>query len=143
MSISLRLSQCMINAINTIAMADMNDSFHGFFPLVLLSEVNINFSITQMQSKIITNSKFISIISGTSFQKQVTGIAAVVLMGIWMIHYRKGFAWQDDPSHEFNWHPFLMTIGLVFLYGNGIKHSYKYYHTRILSNPVLNIVLII
>ena len=52
-------------------------------------------------------------------------------MGIWMIHYRKGFAWQDDPSHEFNWHPFLMTIGLVFLYGNGIKHFYKYYHTRI------------
>lgn len=48
MSITLRLNQCMINAINTIAMADMNDSFHGFFPLVLLSEVNINISITQM-----------------------------------------------------------------------------------------------
>ena len=51
MSISLRLSQCMISAINTIAMADMNDSFHGFFPLVLLSEVNINISINQKRSK--------------------------------------------------------------------------------------------
>ena len=44
-----------------------------------------------------------------------------------MIHYRKGFAWQDDPSHEFNWHPFLMTIGLVFLYGNGTKYFYNYH----------------
>ena len=52
MSISLRLSQCMINAINTIAMADMNDSFHGFFPLVLLSEVTINISISRKLSKI-------------------------------------------------------------------------------------------
>ena len=123
MSISLRLSQCMISAINTIAMADMNDSVHGFFSLVLLSEVNMNISINQKWSKItfLTSLMYIQIISYITVQKQVTGIAAVVLMGIWMIHYRKGFAWQDDPSHEFNWHPFLMTIGLVFLYGNGIK----------------------
>ena len=53
MSISLRLSQCMINAINTIAMADMNDSFHGFFPLLVLSEVNMNISINQKWSKIL------------------------------------------------------------------------------------------
>ena len=49
---------------------------------------------------------------------QAVGIAAVVLMAYWMGD--KGFAWQEMPSYEFNWHPLLMTIGLIFLYGNGI-----------------------
>jgi hypothetical protein len=44
---------------------------------------------------------------------------AVVLMGTWTGHFLGGFSWQSDPQHQFNWHPLLMTIGLVFLYGNG------------------------
>ena len=44
---------------------------------------------------------------------------AVVLMGIWMGHFRKGFAWSENPDLEFNWHPLLMTLGMIFLYGNG------------------------
>jgi cytochrome b-561 len=44
---------------------------------------------------------------------------AVVLMGIWTGHFLGGFAWKDDPQHQFNWHPLLMTIALIFLYGNG------------------------
>ena len=44
---------------------------------------------------------------------------AVVLMGIWMGHFRKGFAWTENPNLEFNWHPLLMTLGLIYLYGNG------------------------
>ena len=44
---------------------------------------------------------------------------AVVLMGTWTGHFLGGFSWQSDPQHQFNWHPLLMTIGLIFLYGNG------------------------
>lgn len=51
---------------------------------------------------------------------QITGIMAVVLTGIWMGHFRGGMAWQSDPAHEFNWHPMLMVLGMVYLYGNGI-----------------------
>ena len=48
------------------------------------------------------------------------GLAAVVLVGVWMQNYRDGFAWStEDPGIEFNWHPLLMTIGLIYLYGNG------------------------
>ena len=30
-----------------------------------------------------------------------------------------GFAWQSNPSLQFNWHPFLMNLGMIYLYGNG------------------------
>lgn len=45
-------------------------------------------------------------------------------MGIWMGHFRKGFAWSDNPDLEFNWHPLLMTLGLIYLYGNGKTGNY-------------------
>ena len=48
------------------------------------------------------------------------GITAVILMGVWTGHYYGGFAWQSNPGKEFNWHPLLMTIGMVYLYGNGM-----------------------
>ena len=32
----------------------------------------------------------------------------------------QGFAGSSNPDLEFNWHPLLMTISLVYLYGNGI-----------------------
>ena len=44
---------------------------------------------------------------------------AVILMGVWMGHYRGGFAWSSEPDIQFNWHPMLMLLGLVYLYGNG------------------------
>ena len=40
-------------------------------------------------------------------------------MGIWMGHFRKGFAWSENPDLQFNWHPLLMTLGMIYLYGNG------------------------
>ena len=46
----------------------------------------------------------------------------MVLVGIWMQNYRNGFAWSwltEDPGVLFNWHPLFMTIGLIYLYGNG------------------------
>jgi len=51
---------------------------------------------------------------------QITGIMAVVLTGIWMGHFRGGMSWSSDPHLEFNWHPMLMVLGLIYLYGNGV-----------------------
>ena len=37
-----------------------------------------------------------------------------------MQNYRNGFALSTkEPGIEFNWHPLFMTIGLIYLYGNG------------------------
>ncbi|KAG7492308.1 hypothetical protein MATL_G00013620 [Megalops atlanticus] len=50
---------------------------------------------------------------------QALGLACVVITGVWMGHYRGGYAW-DGSSHEFNVHPLCMVLGLVFLYGDAI-----------------------
>ena len=47
------------------------------------------------------------------------GGVLIVLVTVWLACFRGGFAWTSDPAHQFNWHPLLMTIGLVVLYGNG------------------------
>ncbi|TNN25191.1 Cytochrome b561 [Liparis tanakae] len=49
---------------------------------------------------------------------QLVGLAAVVLTGVWMGHYRGGFAW-DGSARQFNVHPLCMVLGLVFLQGDG------------------------
>ena len=41
-------------------------------------------------------------------------------MSIWTGHFLGGFAGQSDPKLDFNWHPLLLTISLIYLYGNGI-----------------------
>lgn len=56
---------------------------------------------------------------------QVLGLVSVVLTGVWMGHYRGGFAW-DGSAQQFNVHPLCMVLGLVFLQGDGEssrKHS--------------------
>ncbi|XP_076054628.1 transmembrane ascorbate-dependent reductase CYB561 isoform X4 [Oratosquilla oratoria] len=50
---------------------------------------------------------------------QLLGVLSVVLIGVWIAQFHKGFAWQSNPAVEFNWHPLLMVLGLVFLYANG------------------------
>ena len=51
---------------------------------------------------------------------------AVVLAGIWTGHHLGGFSWQSNPNLEFNWHPLLMILGMIYLYGNG--NNYFFYH---------------
>lgn len=48
-----------------------------------------------------------------------TGLLLLVLF--WILHYRGGFTWQSNPTIQFNWHPFLMLLGMIFLYSQG-KH---------------------
>merc|ERR1711910_239820 len=47
------------------------------------------------------------------------GICAVILTVRWAINIKGGVAYVEDMGVPFNWHPILMTISLIFLYGNG------------------------
>lgn len=51
---------------------------------------------------------------------QVVGLSLVGLMSVWTGHYLGGFAGPSQPNLEFNWHPLLMTVSLVYLYGTAI-----------------------
>lgn len=48
----------------------------------------------------------------------VLGVACLVCVALWNARWRGGFAW-DGSAFQFNWHPVLMTAGLVVLYGYG------------------------
>lgn len=48
----------------------------------------------------------------------VLGLFCVALVSHWSSSYRGGFKW-DGSGLQFNWHPVLMTTGLVVLYGYG------------------------
>lgn len=53
---------------------------------------------------------------------QIPGLLAVILMALWNYNYKGGFAWTWDTKYlgaSFNWHPLLLTTGLIYLYGNG------------------------
>lgn len=69
-------------------------------------------------------------------------IASVLLIGataltlFWVIYYRDGFAWTDNPKIQFNLHPVLMVTGFITLSGfcksclkkkKGTKLHYYYY----------------
>lgn len=72
---------------------------------------------------------------------QMIGITVIILMASWVFIFLGGVSWSSTPSIQFNWHPLLMTIGMVFLYGNSIliyrglrytpKRSLKLYHATL------------
>ncbi|BES92133.1 cytochrome [Nesidiocoris tenuis] len=81
---------------------------------------------------------------------QVLGVLVVLLVAIWTGSMAGGFAWRSNPSLEFNWHPLLMVVGFVFLYGNSImiyrglramrKQKLKLIHAGL---PVITLLCII
>ncbi|XP_066249432.1 transmembrane ascorbate-dependent reductase CYB561 [Euwallacea similis] len=48
------------------------------------------------------------------------GAGTFLLVLFWILRYRGGFAWHSNPKTEFNWHPFFMILGMVFLYSQAI-----------------------
>ncbi|XP_055625354.1 plasma membrane ascorbate-dependent reductase CYBRD1 [Toxorhynchites rutilus septentrionalis] len=51
---------------------------------------------------------------------QMVGITLIILVSSWVGVHLNGLAWTSRPSVQFNWHPLLMTMGMIFLYGNSI-----------------------
>ncbi|XP_035227747.1 putative cytochrome b561 isoform X2 [Stegodyphus dumicola] len=50
----------------------------------------------------------------------IFGLLSIVLVLIWTVKYLGGFAWQEDPLHQFNYHPVCAVIGMIVLYGKGL-----------------------
>lgn len=49
--------------------------------------------------------------------QHMVGVTIIILMCAWVSLFLGGFG-TSHPSIEFNWHPVLMTIGMVYMYGN-------------------------
>jgi len=57
---------------------------------------------------------------GSFLAVEVLGLLAVILTIHWVNSFKGGVKWgYTDLGISFNWHPILMTLGLIFLYGNG------------------------
>lgn len=54
---------------------------------------------------------------------EIVGLLAVVLVFYWCFSFNSGFGFSAQPL--FNWHPLFMTIGLIYLMGNG-THTFHY-----------------
>ncbi|KAK6802278.1 hypothetical protein RDI58_000058 [Solanum bulbocastanum] len=51
----------------------------------------------------------------------IFGVIAAILMLVWLLHYREGVDLESyDPNKNFNVHPLLMFLGLVFLSGQAL-----------------------
>lgn len=75
---------------------------------------------------------------------EILGIAGIILEYVWLNTYRGGFEFPNTvPLYMFNTHPLFVTLGFVFLYGNGIltyrilrhaeKKTLKIAHTVIMA----------
>uniref|UniRef100_A0A182SVK6 Cytochrome b561 domain-containing protein n=1 Tax=Anopheles maculatus TaxID=74869 RepID=A0A182SVK6_9DIPT len=51
---------------------------------------------------------------------QLVGITIIILVSCWIGIHLNGLGWSSRPSIQFNWHPLLMSVGMIFLYGNSI-----------------------
>lgn len=49
---------------------------------------------------------------------QGIGCTLIILTFYWVFAHRGGLSWSSTPKVQFNWHPLLMTIGMIYLYGN-------------------------
>jgi len=56
---------------------------------------------------------------GSFLAVEVTGLLAVIMTIAWVFAFKNGLGHKEGMGIDFNWHPILMTFGLIFLYGNG------------------------
>ncbi|KAL5539360.1 hypothetical protein UlMin_024608 [Ulmus minor] len=69
------------------------------------------------------------------------GIVALILVLVWTIHFRGGFAWEaTNKNLIFNLHPFLMLFGLIIIGGEAII-SYKSLPLRKEVKKLIHLVL--
>merc|ERR1712045_678593 len=55
-----------------------------------------------------------------SLAVSMTGLTLVITTIAWVGHFKGGVSFTTtEKGIDFNWHPILMTISLIFLYGNG------------------------
>jgi len=45
----------------------------------------------------------------------ITGLASLVSVLFWKLHYDGGFAWSSDPGKQFAWHPLLLTSSILLM----------------------------
>ena len=67
---------------------------------------------------------------------EVSGLAGIALMVTWLAKYLGGFAW-DGFNAQFNLHPLLMTIAMLFINGNGKSVGTIDLKTRFRTNNFL------
>ncbi|XP_057422010.1 probable transmembrane ascorbate ferrireductase 3 [Lotus japonicus] len=57
----------------------------------------------------------------TTILAHLFGILAIILLLVWLLHYREGIEYDsDNPLRVFNVHPFMMFFGFIFLVGQAI-----------------------
>ncbi|CAL8995254.1 unnamed protein product [Prunus brigantina] len=63
--------------------------------------------------------------SGLTVGAHLFGFLAIILMLVWLLHYRGGLEYDSDNSDRvFNVHPFLMFFGYIFFAGEAMM-AYK------------------
>ncbi|KAL2343539.1 hypothetical protein Fmac_004824 [Flemingia macrophylla] len=59
--------------------------------------------------------------NGTAAFAQLFGLLALILLLVWLLHYREGFEYDsENPLRVFNVHPFLMFFGFIFFVGQAM-----------------------
>ncbi|GAB4828681.1 hypothetical protein Ancab_018346 [Ancistrocladus abbreviatus] len=65
------------------------------------------------------------------------GILTIVLMLVWLLHFRGGMDLDsDDPNKIFNVHPFLMFFGFIFFAGEAMMAYKTVYAERVVQKFV-------
>lgn len=82
---------------------------------------------------------------------QMIGCTLIILMMVWVFAFLGGLSWSATPKVQFNWHPLLMTIGMVYLYGNSIlvyrglrfarKRSLKISHATMFGSIMFLVII--
>lgn len=88
-------------------------SKHNFHSYQFYSLHSYFSKMDQSQSGRLVNFRLLYLIT------QLVGVVIAILIASWIGIHLNGFGWDyDEPRTLFNWHPMLMSIGMVFLYGN-------------------------